>query len=98
MKPSTVDMVEAEFPENIKKYEPELYKTKDGYVLKLQCLCDGTYSFLSEMLMILKINNIREIEFSENLCRDKAPKKKPWMNCLFEAWGIVPEDKYCSSP
>ena len=91
MKPSKSDMVEAEFPQFMKKYHPELYKTRDGFVLKLRCLCDGTYSFLGEMLLFLRKNGFRKIEFSESDVPEQAPEDKPWMSCLFEVWGLVPE-------
>ena len=55
--------------------------------------------FLAQMIEILR--NIEAEEFEHAGCTDietetsdrpdLAPEDKPWMSCLFEAWGTLPK-------
>lgn len=95
MKP-TEKPLDMEFTGVLRQFNAEVFRSKYGYVLKLHCLCDGTMIFQAQMIDILKSVQVGEdvgcasITLQTSDRPDLAPKNKPWMSCLFEAWGILP--------
>ena len=98
MKP-TGTKIDVKFTGIFRQYNAEILKDGDRYYLKMHCLCDGTMIFLEQMIEILR--NIEAEEFEHTGCTDietetsdrpdLAPEDKPWMSCLFEAWGTLPK-------
>lgn len=67
------------------------YISEDGR-LHIQCVCDGTYAFLYDMVQWLEFIGCTEIETDTKILKEKeAPAGKPWCNCLFEASGVLPK-------
>ena len=60
--------------------------------LTLQCLCDGTYLFLYEMVHVLAALGCADIHTRGESVTHGVPEDKPWCNYLFKASGVLPEN------
>lgn len=57
--------------------------------IHLQCLCDGTLGFMSEMVALLRdCLHCKDIEMSDEIITEGISKDKPWCNCLMKASGM----------
>lgn len=65
--------------------------------LHLSCLCDGTYLFLCEMTEFLRAIGCTDIKANAEPATEGMPKEKPWLDCLFTASGILPDDVQISN-
>lgn len=59
--------------------------------MHLQCLCDGTFLFLYEMVNVLQILKCTDIKTGSKVVTEGVPQDEPWCNCLFTASGILPD-------
>lgn len=96
MKP-TGTPVDVHFTGIFRQYNAKILKSEGRYYMKMHCLCDGTMIFLAQMIEILRNVEVcgklgcTGIETATSDRPDLAPKDKPWISCLFEAWGALPE-------
>lgn len=59
--------------------------------IHIQCLCDSTFLFLQEMVMVLRCLGCTDIQTSDEIVTEGIPENKPWCNCLYKASGLLPE-------
>ncbi len=58
--------------------------------IHIQCLCDSTFIFLEEMVMVLEYLGCTDIQTSGEIVKEGVPENKPWCNCLYRASGLLP--------